>query len=69
MDRVVHQDRQLEVDPLSHGQPGESAKDRRYAFIFPRARDEACCGVLHSLKALEENVGDAVQDRIAVVES
>ena len=69
MNRLVHEDRQLEIDALSHGQPVKPAKDRRDVVIFPRARDEACCGVLHSLEASQEGVGDTAQDRVAVVES
>jgi len=67
MKRLVDQESQLEVDPLSDRQPVELPQNWSNMITSTSAGDESCCRVLDRLEAPEQTVCDAAEQRVTIV--
>jgi len=65
----VDESRNLEHDALPHRKPVQLAEHRRDMIALPGARNDPDGSVLNWLQAVRQFVGDAVAQRVAVVQA
>jgi len=68
VDALPHEHSNLEVDTLTDSKPVELSQDRSDVFSTGRASNQTSSGVLDGLKALQVDISNTSQQRVAGVQ-